>query len=116
MDYESHMFSNRASVIGGVMVSPVAPGSIADFGAVPEGEPEALKSPVGAGYEHSVSRIQDWIRLPAFAAAQLNIGQGADYMLTVAADAGIGKPLKADTSEIPAGLDFPNAGAERTLF
>jgi acetylornithine deacetylase/succinyl-diaminopimelate desuccinylase-like protein len=76
---------------------------------------DAIRRAVDAGYEESVRRIQDWIRLPTIAAERLNIEEGADYMARLATEAGFTGVRKVPTGGVPAVFGVLDAGARRTV-
>src|SRR5205085_7222394 len=80
-----------------------------------DGDREALRHAVDAGFEESVRRIQQWIALPTIAAERRNIDEGADYMARLAADAGFSGVRKVPTGGVPAVFGVLDAGAQRTV-
>lgn len=106
---------NRRILIQAAIASAAALSSAGAFAAGNAGKLKAVKSAVDAGFDSSLRRIQDWIRLPTVAAEQLNIEQGADYMAQLASDAGFRKVRKVATGGSPAVFGVLDAGAKRTV-
>lgn len=106
---------NRRILIQGAIASAAALSSARAFAAGNAGKLKAIKGAVDAGFDSSLRRIQDWIRLPTVAAEQLNIEQGADYMAQLAGDAGFRKVRKVATGGSPAVFGVLDAGAKRTV-
>ncbi|MDQ8755104.1 M20/M25/M40 family metallo-hydrolase [Sphingosinicella sp. LHD-64] len=80
-----------------------------------DGDREAIRRAVDAGFDESVQRLKDWIAHPTIAAEQLNIEQGADYMVRLATDAGFTAVRKVPTGGVPAVFGVLDAGARRTM-
>jgi acetylornithine deacetylase/succinyl-diaminopimelate desuccinylase-like protein len=76
---------------------------------------EALRGAAEAGYQASVERIRDWIRLPTIAAEGLNVQEGADYMARLASEAGFTRVRKVETGGVPSVFGVLDAGARRTV-
>tara|TARA_R110000824_G_scaffold281454_4_gene469755 strand:+ start:1261 stop:2679 length:1419 start_codon:yes stop_codon:yes gene_type:complete len=75
----------------------------------------AIRKAAEAGREASVKRIQDWIALPSIAAEDRNMPEGADYMATLARDAGFQHVEIVPTDGHPGVFATLDAGAKRTL-
>ncbi|HEV2865059.1 MAG TPA: M20/M25/M40 family metallo-hydrolase [Allosphingosinicella sp.] len=80
-----------------------------------DGDRDAIRRAVDAGYEESVRRIQQWIALPTIAAERLNVEEGADYMARLATEAGFTGVRKVATGGSPAVFGTLDAGARRTV-
>ncbi len=111
---------NRRTLITGAIASAATlsfagAGASAAFGASEPRNMDALRKAVDSGYDDSLLRIQDWMRLPTVAAEQINIEQGADYMVQLATDAGFQKVRKVATGGSPAVFGVIDAGAPRTV-
>jgi hypothetical protein len=106
---------NRRNVIKGAIASAAALSAANAFAAANSSKLKAIKKAVDAGFDSSVQRIQDWVRLPTVAAEQLNIEQGADYMAQLATEAGFSKVRKVATGGSPAVFGVIDAGAKRTV-
>jgi acetylornithine deacetylase/succinyl-diaminopimelate desuccinylase-like protein len=106
---------NRRNVIKGAIASAAALSAASAFAAANSSKLQAVKKAVDAGFDSSVRRIQDWVRLPTVAAEQLNIEQGADYMAKLASEAGFSKVRKVATGGSPAVFGVIDAGAKRTV-
>ncbi len=75
----------------------------------------AIRKAAEAGREASVKRIQDWIALPSIAAEDRNMAEGADYMASLAKDAGFQHVEIVPTDGHPGVFATLDAGAKRTL-
>lgn len=106
---------NRRNVIKGALASASALSAANVFAAANSSRMKAIRKAVDAGYDSSLRRIQDWVRLPTVAAEQLNIEQGADYMAQLASDAGFTRVRKVATGGSPAVFGVIDAGAKRTV-
>ena len=62
-----------------------------------EADLAAIQRSVTAQHDVSLKRLQDWIALPSIAAENLNSREGADYMATLAREAGFQKVEILDT-------------------
>lgn len=76
---------------------------------------DAIRRAAEAGYQASIERIRDWIRLPTIAAERLNLEEGADYMARLATEAGFTRVRKVATGGVPAIFGIIDAGAPRTV-
>lgn len=76
--------------------------------------PEVRKA-AEAGREAAIKRIQDWIALPSIAAENRNMREGAQYMQTLALDAGFDKCEIVSTDGHPGVFATMDNGAKRTL-
>src|SRR5688572_31838032 len=106
---------NRRTLIQGALASAAALSSAGAFAAANASKLKAIERAVNAGFDSSLRRIQDWVRLPTVAAEQLNIEQGADYMAKLASEAGFSKVRKVVTGGSPAVFGVIDAGAKRTV-
>ncbi|HET9448333.1 MAG TPA: M20/M25/M40 family metallo-hydrolase [Steroidobacteraceae bacterium] len=106
---------NRRNVLKGAIASAAALSSASAFAAASSSKLKAIRKAVDAGYDSSLQRIQDWVRLPTVAAEQLNIQEGADYMARLASEAGFSRVRKVATGGSPAVFGKIDAGAERTV-
>lgn len=106
---------NRRNVIQGAIASAAALSCASAFAAANASKLKAIEKAVDAGFDSSLGRIQDWVRLPTVAAEQLNIEQGADYMAKLATEAGFSKVRKVATGGSPAVFGVLDAGAKRTI-
>ena len=68
-----------------------------------------------AGREAAIKRIQDWIALPSIAAENRNMREGAEYMATLAREAGFEKAEIVPTDGHPGVFATMDNGAKRTL-
>ncbi len=115
MTDEASFSAHRRTVVKGVAASAVLLSSGVAWSNSRETDREALRQAVDAGFEDSVRRIQDWIRLPTVAAEKLNVDQGADHMIRLAGEAGFQNLRKVPTGGIPAVFGTLDAGAKRTV-
>lgn len=88
-------------------------GSTAAFAA--KSDLAAIKREVISQHDTSVKRLQDWIKLPSIAAENLNSREGAEYMATLARDAGFQKVEILDTDGKPGVFATLDAGAAKTV-
>ena len=100
----------RTILKGAAAAALLAPGA-----ALAQGDRDAIRAAIDAGFADSVRRIQQWIALPTIAAEQRNIGEGADFMARLAAEAGFSGVRKVPTGGVPAVLGVLDAGAARTV-
>jgi acetylornithine deacetylase/succinyl-diaminopimelate desuccinylase-like protein len=75
----------------------------------------AIQRTVTAQHDASLKRLQDWIALPSIAAENLNSREGAEYMATLAREAGFQKVSILDTDGKPGVFATLDAGAEKTV-
>jgi acetylornithine deacetylase/succinyl-diaminopimelate desuccinylase-like protein len=75
----------------------------------------AIRKAAEAGREESIKRIQDWIALPSIAAENLNMMEGAQYMVKLAREAGFDHTEIVPTDGHPGVWATMDNGAERTL-
>ena len=69
-----------------------------------------------AGREAAIKRIQDWIALPSIAAENLNMKEGAEYMATLAREAGFDSAAIVPTDGHPGVFATMDNGARRALI
>lgn len=109
---------NRRTLIQGAIATAATLSIAGRSGAAlasQTGDIDAIRKAVDAGFDGSLQRIQDWIRLPTITAEQLNIEEGADYMAQLARDAGFSKVRKVPTGGAPAVFGVLDVGAKRTV-
>lgn len=75
----------------------------------------AIQRTVAAQHDTSLKRLQDWIALPSIAAENRNSREGAEYMATLAREAGFQKVAILDTDGKPGVFATLDAGAEKTV-
>jgi len=75
----------------------------------------AIERTVTTQHDASLKRLQDWIALPSIAAEDLNSREGAEYMATLAREAGFQKVQILDTDGKPGVFATLDAGAEKTV-
>ncbi len=75
----------------------------------------AIRKAAEAGRDAAIKRIQDWIALPSIAAENLNMKEGAEYMATLARDAGFDTATIVPTDGHPGVFATMDNGARRTL-
>ena len=78
-------------------------------------EHSAIRKAAEAGRDASIQRLQDWIALPSIAAEDLNMMEGANYMMALARDAGFDQVEIVPTDGHPGVWATMDNGAERTL-
>ena len=83
--------------------------------AAAEADLAAIQRTVVAQHDVSVKRLQDWIALPSIAAENLNSREGAEYMATLAREAGFQKVAILDTDGKPGVFATLDAGAQKTV-
>ncbi len=76
---------------------------------------EAIRRAIDAGFDESVRRLRSWIGQTTIAAEQLNVEQGADYMVRLATEAGFTGVRKVPTGGVPSVFGTIDAGARRTV-
>lgn len=106
---------NRRSVIKGIAASAMLLSAHSAFGTQGRKGTAQLRDAIDAGYDESVRRIQDWIRIPTIAAERLNVEEGADYMSRLAVEAGFERVRKVPTGGLPVVFGTIDAGAKHTL-
>jgi acetylornithine deacetylase/succinyl-diaminopimelate desuccinylase-like protein len=109
---------NRRTLIKGALATAATLSLAGTAGGVLAGESrdvEAIRKAVEKGFDASLKRIQDWIRLPSIAAENLNMDEGADYMAQLATDAGFSKVRKVPTGGAAAVFGVLDVGAARTV-
>ncbi|MET0755639.1 MAG: M20/M25/M40 family metallo-hydrolase, partial [Pseudoxanthomonas sp.] len=80
-----------------------------------EADMTAIQRTIAAQHDASLKRLQDWIALPSIAAENLNSREGAEYMATLAREAGFQKVAILDTHGKPGVFAALDAGAEKTV-
>lgn len=75
----------------------------------------AIREAAEAGREAAIKRIQDWIALPSIAAEDRNMPEGAEYMATLAREAGFDAARIVPTDGHPGVFATMDNGAARTL-
>lgn len=75
----------------------------------------AIQRTVTAQHDASLQRLKDWIALPSIAAENLNSREGAEYMATLAREAGFQEVRILDTDGKPGVFATLDAGAEKTV-
>src|SRR5688572_33452102 len=75
----------------------------------------AVRKAAEAGRHAAIKRIQDWIALPSIAAENRNMKEGAEYMATLAREAGFDTATIVPTDGHPGVFATMDNGAKRTL-
>lgn len=118
MTEKSPLLVNRRTLLQGAIASaaglPLAGAATRVLASEPL-DREQMREAIDIGFDDSLRRIEDWIRLPTVAAEQLNIEQGADYMAQLASEAGFQKVRKVATGGSPAVFGVIDVGAPRTV-
>lgn len=109
---DSIHFDRRGLLKSAAVAAPLfAPGAA----LAASGDLAAIRKAVEAGYDASVNRIQEWVRLPSIAAENRDMDKGADYMMALAKDAGFQHVEKVPTAGHPGVFATLDAGAKHTL-
>ncbi len=106
-DFNRRDFMTAATLVGaGTMV----------FGAAAAAERyPAIRKTAEAGRDAAIKRIQDWIALPSIAAENRSMKEGAEYMATLAREAGFDTATIVPTDGHPGVFATMDNGAKRTL-
>ena len=75
----------------------------------------AVRKAAEAGRDAAIKRIQDWIALPSIAAENRSMKEGAEYMATLAREAGFETATIVPTDGHPGVFATMDNGAKRTL-
>ena len=75
----------------------------------------AIRKAAEAGRDAAIKRIQDWIALPSIAAENRSMKEGAEYMATLAREAGFDTATIVPTEGHPGVFATMDNGAKRTL-
>ena len=103
----------KAALLAGFGTLLIGSSSVAF--ALDNDEYSAIRKAAEAGRDASIKRIQDWIALPSIAAEDLNMMEGAKYMMALARDAGFDQAEIVPTDGHPGVWATMDNGAERTL-
>ncbi|HZF94792.1 MAG TPA: M20/M25/M40 family metallo-hydrolase [Allosphingosinicella sp.] len=118
-DQQKGFTADRRTVLAAAAAAVAAAAVAAPGAALAQGrqgrDREAIRAAAQAGYQASVERIRDWIKLPTIAAERLNVTEGADYMARLAAEAGFTRVRKVETGGVPTVFGVIDAGAPRTV-
>src|SRR6185503_3879373 len=87
-------------------------GADAAFAADPLAD---VRRQVTARHEEAVKRLRDWIARPSIAAESLNSAEGAEYMATLAREAGFQQVTVVATAGKPGVFATLDAGAKKTV-
>ncbi|PYI92178.1 MAG: twin-arginine translocation pathway signal protein [Verrucomicrobia bacterium] len=74
-----------------------------------------IKAEITKRHDEALKRLQDWIKLPSIAAENLNSAEGAEYMATLAKDAGFQQATVIQTEGKPGVFATLDAGAAKTV-
>src|SRR5690349_12436237 len=75
----------------------------------------AIRKAAEAGHDAAIKRLQDWIALPSIAAENRSMKEGAEYMATLAREAGFDTTTIVPTEGHPGVFATMDNGAKRTL-
>ena len=75
----------------------------------------SVKAEIAKRHDESVTRLQDWIKLPSIAAENRNMKEGCDLMMALAREAGFQSVTRVDTKGHPSVFATLDAGAKRTV-
>src|SRR5688572_22279916 len=109
-DFNRREFLTSATLAG----SALALGAPAALAAAAE-RYHAVRKAAEAGRHAAIKRIQDWIALPSIAAENRNMKEGAEYMATLAREAGFDTATIVPTDGHPGVFATMDNGARRTL-
>ncbi len=109
-DFNRREFLTSATLAG----SALALGAPAALAAAAERYP-AVRKAAEAGRDAAIKRIQDWIALPSIAAENRSMKEGAEYMATLAREAGFDTATIVPTDGHPGVFATMDNGAKRTL-
>jgi acetylornithine deacetylase/succinyl-diaminopimelate desuccinylase-like protein len=76
---------------------------------------EPIRTEIAKRHDEALKRLQDWIKLPSIAAENLNSAEGAEYMATLAKDAGFQQATVIQTDGKPGVFATLDAGAAKTV-
>jgi acetylornithine deacetylase/succinyl-diaminopimelate desuccinylase-like protein len=74
-----------------------------------------IRTEIAKRHDEELKRLQDWIKLPSIAAENLNSAEGAEYMATLAKDAGFQQATVIQTDGKPGVFATLDAGAAKTV-
>ncbi len=83
--------------------------------ALPAADKAAIQVEISKRHDESVKRLQDWIALPSIAAENRSYPQGAEYMATLAREAGFQQATVINTDGKPGVFATLDAGAKKTV-
>src|SRR5918996_4682009 len=109
-DFNRREFLTSATLAG----SALALGAPAALAAAAERYP-AVRKAAEAARAADIKRIQDWIALPSIAAENRSMKEGAEYMATLAREAGFDTATIIPTDGHPGVYATMDNGAKRTL-
>ena len=96
-----------------MLIAAIASVPAISLAATPDGA--AIKREIAKRHDEAVKRLQDWIALPSIAAEDRNSREGAEYMATLAREAGFQKVEIVATSGKPGVFATLDAGAAKTV-
>lgn len=111
--HPSNALRRRAAAAGLVLLLSGLP--LLAAAEATEPDLSAIERTVTAQHDVSLQRLKDWIALPSIAAEDLNSREGAEYMATLAREAGFQKVEILDTDGKPGVFATLDAGAEKTV-
>jgi acetylornithine deacetylase/succinyl-diaminopimelate desuccinylase-like protein len=111
--HDQNFPTDRRTLLKGAAAGAMMLGAGSTLAAPPERD--QVQKAAEAGYEASVKRIQDWIKFPSIAAENLNMQEGADYMMRLARDAGFQHVEKVPSAGHPGVFATLDAGAKRWM-
>ncbi len=104
-----------AVLTAALSLAAMAPAGVALAKAAASDPFADIRREIAARHETSVKRLQDWIALPSIAAENLNSAEGAEYMATLARDAGFQNVTIVPTDGKPGVFATLDAGAQKTV-
>jgi len=103
----------RRNAVSGALFLALLGAPLLAFAAQPD--IPSISRTITSQHDASLKRLQDWIALPSIAAEDLNSREGAQYMATLAREAGFQKVEIIDTDGKPGVFATLDAGAEKTV-
>src|SRR5687768_16166268 len=104
--------SRRVLLLSAVMVAAFF---TSPFSRAAEHALADIKAQVAKQHERNVTRLQEWIRLPAIAAENRGFPEGADHMITLLKETGFQRAVRIETDGKPGVFATLDAGAPKTL-
>ena len=74
-----------------------------------------IRAEIQKRHDESLTRFQDWVKLPSIAAENRSMKEGCDFMIRLAKEAGFENAVRVDTDGHPSVFGTLDAGAKRTL-
>lgn len=107
-NFDRRMMLQGAAATGAMLFTPGR--TLSESADLP-----AIRAAADKGFNASVKRIQEWIRLPSIAAENRDMEMGVQYMMTLAKEAGFQSVEKIPTDGHPGVFATLDAGADRWM-